>query len=84
MAMPQRDDPPSRCALRRTSTTEAIERLDASLMSMRSCIVTRKRPSASAKSCAGRRMKFDGRWRLKIAAVWYNFNVRARSEDEKT
>lgn len=31
MAMPQRDDPPSRCALRRTSTIEAIERLDASL-----------------------------------------------------
>ena len=26
----------------------------------------------------------DGRWRLKIAAVWYNFNVRARSEDEET
>ena len=20
-------------------------------------------------------MKFDGRWRLKSAAVWYNFNV---------
>jgi hypothetical protein len=31
MAMPQRDDPPSRCALRRTSTIEAIERLDVSL-----------------------------------------------------
>ena len=31
MAMPQRDDPPSRCALRRTSTIEAIKRLDASL-----------------------------------------------------
>ena len=31
MAMPQRDDPPSCCALRRTSTIEAIERLDASL-----------------------------------------------------
>lgn len=29
MAMPQRDDPPSRCALRRTSTIEAIKRLDA-------------------------------------------------------
>jgi hypothetical protein len=28
MAMPQRDDPPSRCALRRTSTVEAIKRLD--------------------------------------------------------
>ena len=28
MAMPQRDDPPSRCALRRTSTIEAIKRLD--------------------------------------------------------
>ena len=28
MAMPQRDDPPSRCALRRTGTTEAIKRLD--------------------------------------------------------
>lgn len=26
MAMPQRDDPPSRCALRRTSTIEAIKR----------------------------------------------------------
>jgi hypothetical protein len=31
MAMPQRDDPPSRCALRRTSTIEAIKRIDASL-----------------------------------------------------
>ena len=31
MAMPQRDDPPSRFALRRTSTIEAIERIDASL-----------------------------------------------------
>ena len=31
MAMPQRDDPPSRCALRRTSTIEAIKRLDSSL-----------------------------------------------------
>ena len=29
--MPQRDDPPSRCALRRTSTIEAIKRLDALL-----------------------------------------------------
>ena len=28
MAMPQRDDPPSRCAKRRTSTIEAIERLE--------------------------------------------------------
>ena len=31
MAMSQRDDPPSRCALRRTSTIEAIKRLDALL-----------------------------------------------------
>ena len=31
MAIPQRDDPPSRCALRRTSTIEAIKRLDALL-----------------------------------------------------
>ncbi len=31
MAIPQRDDPPSRCALRRISTIEAIERLGASL-----------------------------------------------------
>ena len=31
MAMPKRDDPPSRCALRSTSTIKAIERLDASL-----------------------------------------------------
>ena len=31
MAMPQRDDPPLRCALRRTSTIEAIKRLDALL-----------------------------------------------------
>ena len=31
MAMPQRDDPPSRCALRRTSTIEVIKRLDALL-----------------------------------------------------
>ena len=28
MAMPQRDDPPSRCALRRTSTIEAIKRFE--------------------------------------------------------
>ena len=28
VAMPQRDDPPSRCALRRTSTIEAIKRLE--------------------------------------------------------
>ena len=28
MAMPQRDDPPLRCALRRTSTIEAIKRLE--------------------------------------------------------
>lgn len=26
MAMPQRDDPPSRCALRRTSTIDALNR----------------------------------------------------------
>ncbi len=31
MAMLQRDDPPSRCALRRTGTIEAIKRLDALL-----------------------------------------------------
>ena len=31
MAMSQRDDPPSRCTLRRTSTIEAIKRLDASI-----------------------------------------------------
>ena len=31
MAMPQRDDPPSRCALRRTGAIEAIKRLDALL-----------------------------------------------------
>jgi hypothetical protein len=41
MAMPQRDD-----------TIEAIKRLDASLSSMPSCMVTRKRPSASARSFA--------------------------------
>ena len=28
MAMPQRDDPPSRCALRRTRKIEAIKRLE--------------------------------------------------------
>ena len=28
-------------------------------------------------------MKFDGRWRLKGAAVWYNFNVSARSECDR-
>ena len=28
MAMPQRDDSPSRCALRRTSTIEAIKQLE--------------------------------------------------------
>ncbi len=28
MAMPQRDDPPSCCALRRTSTIEAIKKLE--------------------------------------------------------
>ena len=53
MAMLQRDDPPSRYALRRKSTIEAIERLGASLLSMPSCMMTRKRPSASAKNCAG-------------------------------
>ena len=26
----------------------------------------------------------DGRWRLKSAAVWYDFNISVRSEDEKT
>ena len=31
MVMPQRDGPPSRCALRRTSTIEAIKRIDASV-----------------------------------------------------
>ena len=31
MAMPQRDDPPTRCALRRTRKIEAIKRLDALL-----------------------------------------------------
>ena len=31
MAMPQKDDPPSRCALRRTSTIEAIVRIGAPL-----------------------------------------------------
>ena len=31
MAMPQRNDPPSRCALRRTRKIEAIKRFDALL-----------------------------------------------------
>ena len=31
MAMPQRDNPPSRCALLRTGKIEAIKRLDALL-----------------------------------------------------
>ena len=63
MAMPQRDDPPSRYALRRTGTIEAIKRLEppsrerygapgALLEYAVICMVMKKRPSAFVKSCA--------------------------------
>jgi hypothetical protein len=38
-------------------------------------MMTKKRPNASVRSYAGRRMKFDGRWCLKSAAVWYYFTM---------
>ena len=50
--MPQRDDPPSRCALRRTSTIEAIERLDTSL-EYAVMHGDEEEANASAESCAG-------------------------------
>ena len=53
MAMPQRDDPPSRCALRRTSTIEAIKRLDAC-----GCLRTQlQRPATQARLCLGRYLR---------------------------
>ena len=64
MAMPQRDDPPSRCALRMTSTIEAIKRLDA-CGRLRALL---QRPATQA------RLRL-GRWRLKSAEVWYNFTM---------
>ena len=80
MAMPQRDDPPSRCALRRTSTIERrssdLSRLrkcatarQARCLSLPSCMEARKRPSDSARSCASWRNRFDGRWR-QYGIVW--------------
>jgi hypothetical protein len=52
MAMPQRDDPPSRCALRRTSTIEAIKRLDA-CECLRTLRVRRWRISPPKRSFCG-------------------------------
>ena len=59
MAMPQRDDPPSRCALRRTSTIEAIKRLDAC-----GCLrALLQRPATQARLCLGRYLRVR-RWRI--------------------
>lgn len=59
MAMPQRDDPPSRCALRRTSTIEAIKRLDARGR-LRALL---QRPATQARLCLGRYLRVR-RWRV--------------------
>ena len=59
MAMPQRDDPPSRCALRRTSTIEAIERLDA-CGRLRALL---QRPATQARLRLGRYLRVR-RWRI--------------------
>ena len=59
MAMPQRDDPPSRCALRRTSTIEAIKRLDA-CGRLRALL---QRPATQARLRLGRYLRVR-RWRI--------------------
>lgn len=59
MAMPQRGDPPSRCALRRTSTIEAIKRLDAC-----GCLrALLQRPATQARLRLGRYLRVC-RWRI--------------------
>ena len=57
MAMPQRDDPPSRCALRRTSTIEAIKRLDA-CGCLRTLRVRRWRISPPKRSFCGASLEY--------------------------
>ena len=57
MAMPQRDDPPSRCALRRTSTIEAIKRLDA-CGRLRALRVRRWRISPPKRSFCGATLEY--------------------------
>ena len=57
MAMPQRDDPPSRCALRRTSTIEAIKRLDA-CGRLRALRVRRWRISPPKRSFCGASLEY--------------------------
>ena len=48
MVMPQRDDPPSRCALRRTGTIEAIKRRAAEKKA------EGEKKKAEARGCAAR------------------------------
>ena len=57
MAMPQRDDPPSRCALRRTGTIEAIKRLDA-CGRLRALRVRRWRISPPKRSFCGASLEY--------------------------
>ena len=57
MAMPQRDDPPSRCALRRTGTIEAIKRLDA-CGCLRTLRVRRWRISPPKRSFCGASLEY--------------------------
>ena len=58
MAMPQRDDPPTP-RLRRTSTIEAIKRLDA-CGRLRALL---QRPATQARLCLGRYLRVR-RWRI--------------------
>ena len=57
MAMPQRYDPPSRCALRRTGTIEAIKRLDA-CGRLRALRVRRWRISPPKRSFCGASLEY--------------------------
>ena len=51
MAMPQRDDPPSRCALRRTGTIEAIKRMEPPSPRLRPTLKLRHDKSAGQVRC---------------------------------
>ena len=68
MAMPQRDD-----------TIEAIKRLDALL---EYAVMHGDEEEAERIREELRRLTVDGRWCLKSAAVWYNFTMSGRGEDE--
>ena len=61
MVMPQRDDPPSRCALRRTGTIEAIKRRAAA---EKKAAEEKKKAEARARAAYRRKQRQGARYRL--------------------